>query len=1161
MKTTASIQKMSLFVLILISCLYIHEVNAQQVGDFGTVSSGYWSDNSNWRTWDGNGFNTNPNRVPSANDNVFIRHDVVRIDGNYATKNLTINSNAYLTYSNFGNYTLTVNGDLTLQSNSEFSVTNLFINRTEQLVLMGSLIVGNSAIFDMQDGNNTSRICNVTFSATSGNQKIQNIGTPSRFRFRNITVNNGGSYTASSVDNHSNISILGTFTLTAGTWIQRTGTISNTSSTIGNNVRMIARDSGTIILATASSLNIDGALTVDGNRAAIYQQSISAPANLSTIAIRNSALVNVSAGLFQVWGRLRVIDNSTFNLSGGLLNVNNRGSVNNLPRDQNTLNISGNAVFNMTGGVLQIPNFNASTSGLPNKANEVEIMSTNVSFTGGKVIIGNNGSTLAQSSGFWFRSTVPVRTLDIRTGGTNNLVYVRHTALSVADSLNLVSGTLMVDSAMLTIGGRITGSGFLDILTRGGITLNGNTSVSIPQFTAATDSLRSVVVSMNSGAVLNIDKNFAIGRVQLNTGGISVNNRTLTLYDTSWVIGLTQFIGNGTMMLPGYLYTQNPYGIYGFSQSVFAPTLTFTGLSQSSTVNYYSDSTQIVTSGQYRNLIFSGTGARVFPNNGTVRISENFIVNGNTLQLNGTKIEMNGTAPQQISGNMLLDTLVINNTYLAGDAVIILSANSLVDINTKLSMVSGTLKTNGNLRLISTATQTAYITKPVTPSAQVVGNVRFQRYVGQSNMPRIVGMPVRSQTIANLNSNWLWQVYGYNESLPGPRNAGFEFLSTNDTMVTGKGYYVQYGGNNFVSEFTGSVISGTVQFPGLTWTNDPANRTASGWVMLSNPYPCAIDWMAVTGWTRSMITNGVYYMDPVTGAQASFVNGVSINGGSRYIAPGQGFWVKVTGAGASMSVTENAKVENQTRFYRQANEASLENDILRLRFRSQEITDETVVKFESGATAGFEDSLDAAKMPFMTDKTPVWMNLIVNENQPVLINALPRQIKETMSFPIETYVSKAGVATIELPSALAAGDSIEVFLLDKLEGKMINLKSQSVYSFYVNAEDASKTQSRFALILGPANANSSNSTATVQAEAIVYPNPNQGEFSLELKELKGTISLQVLNSLGAIVSENSIENDLPIANHSFNLSGLTNGVYYVVADNGTVRVTQKFIVK
>ena len=44
-------------------------------------------------------------------------------------------------------------------------------------------------------------------------------------------------------------------------------------------------------------------------------------------------------------------------------------------------------------------------------------------------------------------------------------------------------------------------------------------------------------------------------------------------------------------------------------------------------------------------------------------------------------------------------------------------------------------------------------------------------------------------------------------------------------------------------------------------------------------------------------------------------------------------------------------------------------------------------------------------------------------------------------------------------------------------------------------------------------------------------------------------------------SENSIENDLPIANHSFNLSGLTNGVYYVVADNGTARVTQKFIVK
>ncbi|MBM3435605.1 MAG: hypothetical protein FJY07_05225 [Bacteroidetes bacterium] len=93
--------------------------------------------------------------------------------------------------------------------------------------------------------------------------------------------------------------------------------------------------------------------------------------------------------------------------------------------------------------------------------------------------------------------------------------------------------------------------------------------------------------------------------------------------------------------------------------------------------------------------------------------------------------------------------------------------------------------------------------------------------------------------------------------------------------------------------------------------NMSLTRNNQGWNAVGNPYPSAIDWDAASGWTKTNVANATYVEN--AGLWASYIAGAGTNGGSRYISPGQGFFVECTDAGGgTLAMTKDVRTLTKT---------------------------------------------------------------------------------------------------------------------------------------------------------------------------------------------------------------------------------------------------------
>ncbi|MFZ4549737.1 MAG: hypothetical protein ACOYN4_19975, partial [Bacteroidales bacterium] len=282
--------------------------------------------------------------------------------------------------------------------------------------------------------------------------------------------------------------------------------------------------------------------------------------------------------------------------------------------------------------------------------------------------------------------------------------------------------------------------------------------------------------------------------------------------------------------------------------------------------------------------------------------------------------------------------------------------------------------------------------------------------------------------------------------------------STTTALDVTKGYMVYRQGGDINLLFEGNLNAGAFS---PTVVHD-----GSGYNLVPNPYPSSIDWNAASGWTKTHLENATWiwnssaatpYGPEIVGNYAAYVNGTGTNGGSRYIAPGQAFFVKTNAASPALTMNDAVRLHNATPFLKSGESIT---DLLRVKANANNYSDEAVVRFTEGSTQMADANFDAEKM-FGLENAPQLYTL-TQGNEKLSINSLPTLSGQNI-IPLNFETQFTGVINLTFANIESFDPSINIYLKDELTNQTINLRNQAAYTFNHNpANDAN----RFKLIFG-----------------------------------------------------------------------------------------------
>ncbi|WP_207426934.1 T9SS type A sorting domain-containing protein [Pedobacter sp. SYSU D00535] len=522
----------------------------------------------------------------------------------------------------------------------------------------------------------------------------------------------------------------------------------------------------------------------------------------------------------------------------------------------------------------------------------------------------------------------------------------------------------------------------------------------------------------------------------------------------------------------------------------------------------------IAANGQCRNLTIQA-GATLTLNEAGISIAGN-LVNDGVLNTGNNLVSFNGSGAQEIGGQSSNSFSKI--AFEGGGTKLLTAAVNVSDLVTVKDAT--VLNSNGNLTLLATATSNANI-GALQNGAAVQGDVNVQSFFTGGDLSyrgtRIVSSPINdAQSGANTTFKNLQQsiiITG-----PGGENNGFDKGGTvnpngasllrydetvdqsksqyknvshiSETVEPGEGFYLFYRGSrsnyaNKVNAPYANPESVTVTYKGavnqgnitrnLTYNYYP-NEPFNGFNLVGNPYPAIIDWEAVI---RTNTSNEIRIIKP-TGGCITYSGGFSLNAGDqnfRYIQPGQGFFVKATGPGASITFTESAKdfstapgrllalqegssVKTGISSAKTAALPPVSAKVLRFNLQDAKNTEEALIVFSSGKSA--QADLDDAV--FFTGSTAA-ASTLSDDSVRLAINFMP-DIAEVEKVRLHVD-GGSGSVRLNFTDIASLSDN-EIFLKDNFLNKIIDIKENRSYEFSIDRKNT-KTfgASRFNLLFTP----------------------------------------------------------------------------------------------
>lgn len=372
-----------------------------------------------------------------------------------------------------------------------------------------------------------------------------------------------------------------------------------------------------------------------------------------------------------------------------------------------------------------------------------------------------------------------------------------------------------------------------------------------------------------------------------------------------------------------------------------------------------------------------------------------------------------------------------DNLYINSGSMLTVYPSATLNVAGRLSVIG-----LGKLLLKSTATEKASLLL----HGSVTGKVQseYQVLAGQKNL---LSSPVDIALSATFLNMYLRP---YNEA---GSQWGEYIVPTNNPLQVMQGYEL-YSLSSDTRVFEGT--------PNHSAQSFNISNSGNGLNLTGNPFPCYIDWENTDkgAWQRSATAAAIYYPDPSGSGNFSVYlpggdDAVSINNGSRYIAPMQGFFVKASGKQGVLTVNESSRVNNFS-------DARIlaKNNSLKLKLTDSDgLTDEALFRVNTSSTAGFDDNMDAIKFPNSTNSPSLYLES--DDDTKYSVSSIP-SLNSSLIVPLTVVCSKSGMFSLSVTGCTGFDGGYPVTLLDKELNVYIDPKADSVYSFYHTPEMQAK---------------------------------------------------------------------------------------------------------
>ncbi|MFY0605092.1 MAG: hypothetical protein JXR10_00155 [Cyclobacteriaceae bacterium] len=501
----------------------------------------------------------------------------------------------------------------------------------------------------------------------------------------------------------------------------------------------------------------------------------------------------------------------------------------------------------------------------------------------------------------------------------------------------------------------------------------------------------------------------------------------------------------------------------------------------------------------------------VFNNNAgaTLNLTNNSTVASKTIAGKGTTGSFMNAGTVTVSGSAdNLDSYEGTFTNAAG---------ATYTTNGDIELVAGAVVTNnGSIEIGGDLTGGGTMTvgsggSLVTMGAVTGGHTFTRNTTSADGKYSAVGSPISSGMTSSLGS----LVYKYDESIAyvGGSERFTDISNSAEAMAPGDGYFTAFTGGSI--SFTGTPNTGAIN----------ASIANAGYNLVSNPYPCAVNYSTFIAAQIGVIGSSIYIWDDGgsdagqrTNSDYITVNDMGTAGAGSgrasdwngHIGSAQAFMVN-TSSTDDIVFTDAMKVSGMNadaNFFRTAEYQKIK---LSLTSAASDFSYTTLIGLAENATLGIDKQFDAFKIGSNTE-----LNLYsLIDGEKFAIQGLPFVVgNEELTIPLGVEFAEAGEYTLNVNELTNWRSDLIVKLQDNLLNTLVELTPENGYTF---TSDGIADQGRFTLRLSTASVLSA-SNSQIGSDLQILPNGIQ----LMAAKNAGSVEINILDISGRVLFSNVV---------------------------------------